>query len=100
MIYVGINVAKNKHVRFISNSDSEVVFKSFTISNNKEGFESFFPRIESVAEDLNKVKGRAKLKTSITRLVEILFPELERLVPTLYMPSQVLLLLHLHTLHD
>jgi transposase len=34
-----------------------------------------------------KVKERAKLKSSISRLVNILFPELEKLVPTLHMVS-------------
>lgn len=56
MIYVGIDVAKDKHDCFISNSDGEVLYKSFTIPNNREGFETLFQRIESVAEDLNKVK--------------------------------------------
>ena len=35
----------------------------------------------------DKVQQRAKLKTSISRLVTILFPELEKLVPTLHMKS-------------
>jgi len=35
----------------------------------------------------DKVKERAKLKSSISRLVCILFPELEKLVPTLHMTS-------------
>ena len=35
----------------------------------------------------DKVKERAKLKTSIARLVNILFPELEKLVSTLHMTS-------------
>lgn len=34
-----------------------------------------------------KVQERAKLKTSISRLVQILFPELEKLVSTLHMAS-------------
>ena len=32
----------------------------------------------------DKVRERAKLKQSVSRLVTILFPELEKLVPTLY----------------
>ena len=176
MIYVGIDISKEKHDCFITNSDGEVLFKSFTISNSKEGFETLFQRIESVAENLNKVKvgleatghysynllgylldkglhtfvinplhtnlyrkslslrktktdrvdsrtiatmmmsdmnlksysdtsyhneelksltryrfdkvkERAKLKSSISRLVTILFPELEKLIPTLHMAS-------------
>ena len=35
----------------------------------------------------DKVKERAKLKQSVSRLVCILFPELEKLVPTLHMAS-------------
>ena len=40
----------------------------------------------------DKVKERAKLKSSITRLVCIMFPELEALVPTLHMASVYALL--------
>ena len=40
----------------------------------------------------DKVQNRAKLKQSITRLVNILFPELEKLVPTLHMASVYALL--------
>ena len=40
----------------------------------------------------DKVKERAKLKSSISRLVCILFPELEKLVPTLHLPSVYALL--------
>ena len=176
MIYVGIDVAKDKHDCFITNSDGEVLFKPFTIPNNRDGFETLFQRILSVSDDLNKVKvgleatghysynllgflldkglptyvinplhtnlyrkslslrktktdkvdsrtiatmmmsdmnlksysnisyhneelksltryrfdkvkERAKLKSSVSRLVCILFPELEKLVPTLHMAS-------------
>ncbi len=41
----------------------------------------------------DKVRERAKLKTSVSRLVCILFPELEKLVPTLHMASVYALLL-------
>ena len=181
MIYVGIDVGKDKHDCFITNSDGEVLFNSFTISNNRDGFETLFQKIESVSDDLNnvkvgleatghysynllgfllhkgcptfvinplhtnlyrkslslrktktdkvdsrtiatmmmsdmnlksysdtsyhneelksltryrfdKVKERAKLKSSVSRLVCILFPELEKLVPTLHMVSVYALL--------
>ena len=39
-----------------------------------------------------KVNERAKLKSSVSRLVTILFPELEKLVPTLHMASVYALL--------
>jgi len=181
MIYVGIDVAKDKHDCFITNSNGEVLFKAFTISNNQDGFNVLYQRIESVMEDVtkvkvgleatghynynllgylidkglttyvinplhsnlyrkslslrltktdkvdartiaymlmsdvnlksysdtsyhneelksltryrfDKVKERAKLKTSVSRLVCILFPELEKLVPTLHMASVYALL--------
>ena len=40
----------------------------------------------------DKVKERARLETSVSRLVNILFPELEKLVPTLHMASVYALL--------
>ena len=40
----------------------------------------------------DKVKERAKLKTSVSRLVCILFPELEKLVPSLHLASVYALL--------
>ncbi len=33
MIYVGIDVAKDKHDCFITNFDGEVLFKAFTIAS-------------------------------------------------------------------
>ena len=56
MIYVGIDVAKDKHDCFITNSDGEIVFKSFTIPNNRIGFDTLFQKIESISDDLSKVK--------------------------------------------
>ena len=176
MIYVGIDVAKDKHDCFITNSDGEALFNVFTIANNLEGFNDLFNKIISVEtnpdnvkigleatghynynllgflidkglptfvinplhtnlfrkslslrltktdkvdartialmmmsgvnlqsysdksyhnEELksltryrfDKVQERAKLKTSVARLMVILFPELEKLVPTLHMAS-------------
>lgn len=174
-ILVGIDVAKDKHDCFIMNSEGEVLAKTFTILNNKEGFDFLYEKIQSVSssdkikvgleatghysyniigfllnkdlatfilnplhtnlyrkslslrktktdkidsktiammllsdvslksysdisyhnEDLksltryrfSKVEERAKLKTSLSRLAQILFPELEKLVPTLHMTS-------------
>lgn len=181
MIFVGIDVAKDKHDCFITNSDGEVLYKVFTITNNLEGFHDLYQKISSVMEDaskvkvgleatghysynllgylidkgltayvinplhtnlyrkslslrqtktdkvdartiasmlmsdvnlksysdtsyhneelksltryrFDKVKERAKLKSSVSRLVCILFPELEMLVPTLHMTSVYTLL--------
>ena len=56
MIYIGIDVAKDKHDCFITNSDGEVLFKAFTIANNLDGFNELYQKIESVMEDVTKVK--------------------------------------------
>ena len=181
MIYIGIDVAKDKHDCFITNIEGEVLFKPFTIPNNLDGFNDLFQKICSVSDDFSeikvgleatghynfnllgflvdkglptfvinplhtnlyrkslslrqtktdkvdahtialmmmsgvnlqsysdtsyhneelksltryrfdKVKERAKLKTSISRLVTILFPELETLVPSLHLVSVYTLL--------
>ncbi len=56
MIYIGIDVAKDKHDCFITNSDGEILFNVFTIPNNHEGFDTLFQRIESVSDDFTNVK--------------------------------------------
>ena len=181
MIYVGIDVAKDKHDCFITNSDGEVLFQVFTIQNNRKGFDDLFSRIQSTSSDVSnikvgleatghysynllgylidkglptyvinplhtnlyrkslslrktktdkvdartiammlmsdvnlksysdtsyhneelksltryrfdKIQERAQLKQSVSRLVTILFPELEKLVPTLHIASVYALL--------
>ena len=147
MIYVGIDVAKDKHDCYIKNAEGQVLAEVFTVANNQEGFDLLFQRIKSVARDLSKVKvgleatghysynilgfllekGLAtfvlnplhttlfrkslslrKTKTdrvdartivammkSISRLVTILFPELEKLVPSLHLAAVYALLAEL-----
>ena len=56
MIFVGIDVAKDKHDCFITNSDGEILFKVFTIPNTLNGFDDLYQKILSVMEDVNKVK--------------------------------------------
>ena len=56
MIYVGIDVAKDKQDCFITNSDGEVLFKVFTIPNNRLGFDELFQKIQSVEKDVAKIK--------------------------------------------
>ena len=176
MIYVGIDVAKDKHDCCILDSNGQKVYPIFTISNDKAGFDELFSKIRSTTrfkkktkvgleatghysnnllaalvdkgfptyvinplhtnlfrkglslrktktdkvdassiammlltdrtlkpysdtsyhnEELksltryrfDKVHERSKLKTSLSRLVAILFPELEKLVPTIHMAS-------------
>ena len=181
MVYVGIDVAKDKHDCYIVNSDGEVLAEVFTIANDLDGFSLLFQRLQSVAPDLSnvkvgleatghysynilgflldkglttfvinplhtnlfrkstslrrtktdrvdaraiaammmsdvvltsytatsyhneelksltryrfeKVQERARLKQSVARLVNILFPELEKLVPTLHLQTVYTLL--------
>ena len=56
MIYVGIDVAKDKHDCFITNSDGEVLFQVFTIQNNRKGFDDLFSRIQSTSSDVSNIK--------------------------------------------
>ena len=56
MIFVGIDVAKDKHDCFICDSDGEVLFSPFTIPNSLEGFNDLFVKIKSVSDDLDNVK--------------------------------------------
>lgn len=56
MIFVGIDVAKNKHDCFIINSDGEILSDVFTIENNKVGFDKLYEKITSVAVDLSNIK--------------------------------------------
>lgn len=66
---------------------SDVTLKSYTdISYHNEELKSL------TRYRFDKVRERARLKQSISRLVTILFPELEKLVPTLHMASVYTLL--------
>ena len=56
MIYVGIDVAKDKHECLISSSDGEILFHSFTISNSLEGFDFLSSRILSCSDGLSQIK--------------------------------------------
>lgn len=56
MVYVGIDVAKDKHDCFIVNSDGEVLYDVFTIQNNMDGFEDLLYKIKTVSKNPNKVK--------------------------------------------
>lgn len=181
MIIAAVDIAKDKHDCFITNSDGEVLFDSFVIPNTLEGYDDLLRKIRSVSDSLqnvkvgleatghyhlnllgylldkglatyvinplhtnlfrkglslrktktdkvdaraiailllsdqslkpysitsyrneelksltryraDKVRERAKLKSSLARLVVILFPELEKLVPDLHMASVYTLL--------
>lgn len=56
MIYVGIDVAKDKHDCYVSDSDGVELYAPFIIQNTREGFEDLFEKVRAVAPDLSKVK--------------------------------------------
>jgi transposase len=56
MIYVGIDIAKDKHDCLITNSDGKVLFDSFTFLNNRMGFDEVFKKLESCSKDLSQIK--------------------------------------------
>lgn len=56
MIYVGIDVSKDKHDCFITNSDGEVLFPVFTIQNNRNGFDDLFSKVQSISSDVSNIK--------------------------------------------
>ena len=51
MVFVGIDVAKDKHDCFICNSEGEVLREVFTVGNNLEGFEYLYQTIITCAGD-------------------------------------------------
>lgn len=56
MIFVGIDVAKDKHDCFIINSEGEILADVFTITNNKEGFEKLLQTINTCTGIDGKIK--------------------------------------------
>ena len=56
MIYVGIDIAKDKHDCFAMNSDGEILIENFTFQNNSDGFNLFFNSISQFNESLENIK--------------------------------------------
>lgn len=56
MIYVGIDVSKNKHDCCIINEEGNVIVPVFTIWNNKAGFEYLMEQICEIETNITKVK--------------------------------------------
>ena len=56
MVCVGIDVAKDKHDCFIISSEGEILADVFTISNNREGFETLLQQIRSCTSSTDKIK--------------------------------------------
>ena len=56
MIFVGIDVAKDKHDCFAMNSDGEILIENFTFQNNSDGFNLFFNSISQFDESFENIK--------------------------------------------
>ena len=56
MIYVGIDVAKDKHDCCILGSEADKLYSVFTIPNNKAGFDELYEKIFSVTDDKTEIK--------------------------------------------
>lgn len=56
MIYVGIDVAKDKHDCFAMNSDGEILIEKLTITNNSDGFETLYNYLISLSDTLDNIK--------------------------------------------
>lgn len=56
IIYVGFNVAKDKHDCFITNSDREVLFKIFSIANSLYAFSVFIKKFHYRRHNKSKME--------------------------------------------
>jgi len=56
MIYVGIDVAKDKHDCHILTSDGEVLCDNFSFLNSREGFNAFITLLFGYCKDISNIK--------------------------------------------
>ncbi len=56
MIYAGIDVAKDKHDCLMVDSNGTEFFPTFTIPNNRIGFNGLLERLSFCSEDLSNIK--------------------------------------------
>lgn len=56
MIFVGIDVAMNKHDCFVMNSDGEILIENLTIDNSIEGFDFLYSSLMNFSTNINKFK--------------------------------------------
>jgi len=71
MIYVGIDVAKDKHDCFIITSEGEIIKDAFTISNNIDGFNTLISAIPNVPKDKIRVglEATGHYSVNLTRFI-------------------------------
>lgn len=99
IIFVGIDVAKNKHDCYIFDSSKEIVETKFSFLNSFEGFTTFKNILSSYSDDFSNIKvgiesaghygnntinfirkNSLELKISVTRILDLAFPELSNVV--------------------
>ena len=80
MILVGIDVAKDKHDCFIQTLDGKVLHKVFTITNNQEGFDELYAKIQSCNDEKIRVGLEATGHYSYNILGFLLSKELKTFV--------------------
>ena len=56
MIYVGIDVAKDKHDCFAMDSNGEILIEKLTITNNLDGFETLYISLMNFSNSLDNIK--------------------------------------------
>ena len=56
MIYLGIDVSKDKHDCYAFSSDGEILLENYSFKNNLEGFNSFFNILSNFKEPLDNFK--------------------------------------------
>ena len=64
MIYVGIDVASNKHDCYLMNDKAEVYSSSFTISNDEEGYKKLHNSIKDFVKQTNDSNVRIGLEST------------------------------------
>ena len=85
MIFVGIDVAKDKHDCFIISSEGEVLADVFTITNSKEGFEYLLQTINTCT-GIGESPAKAKILSGEVKLLKspisaIIIAPIRRLMP-------------------
>ncbi|CYK06413.1 transposase [Streptococcus pneumoniae] len=88
MLYVGIDIAKNKHDVTALNVQGKTVLKPLTFSNNKAGFELLDLSLRQLNQDclialkLLSDPNREQFQhdNRYTRCLDIIFPELDKIV--------------------
>lgn len=99
LIYIGIDVAKNKHDCCIINSDGEILKDAFTFSNSLHGFSQFYSAILDVVPEGNFEEVRVGLEATGHYSINLVaFIRSKGLNPIIFNPLSINLFRKAHTL--